>query len=112
MSLNAGNQLHLVFWDERKSQDYIQYWYTTKQTSASQMPYVPFPIEAAIFIETPVGDQNTVAQAPDQSSEELNRDLSSSLPASNPGAPILIAILPVLAIVSLVVLINLAKSRR
>ncbi len=118
MSINAGNQLHLVFWDERPSQQKIQYWYTSKQTSASPVPFLPFPTPSPTptLAATPdamsTGPKQTIAA----NASVLNQtpDLNKNQKSMNTGTgwPVIIATIPVFMLIGLIVVQKMARRSR
>lgn len=112
MALNTGNQLHVVFWDERPSRNMIQYWYTTKQTSASALELIPFPSPTAIAtLVRPTDNPDTLVAIP---TPTLDFDTSpeANKPIQSTGWPVIAAILPVALLVSVVLFVKINKLTR
>lgn len=108
MSLNQGNTLHVVFWDERPTQQITQYWYTVKQTSAPLVEPISFPtptseLQVRNGAGTPPPEIGSSASLSGNSTTQVEIDTQSKA-ASSPSLsstswPILIAILPVMILV-------------
>lgn len=112
MSLNGGNRLHTVFWDERPDQQFIQYWYTTKLTSASPIDLMPFPTPTAIPTRA-ISTQSANSGTPVITSTPLpgiENDLDP--PSESPALPIIIAVILVLLLVAVIIFIRISKLNR
>jgi hypothetical protein len=109
MALNAGNQLHVVFWDERLSRNVIQYWYTTKQTSASGLELIPFPTPTAIpTLARPTANPGGVV-AIATPTLDFDTGPEADRPIESTGWPVIAAILPVALLVGVVLFVKINK---
>ena len=111
MTINQGNRLHLVFWDERPSQQIIQYWYTTKQTSAGSTPLQPFPTPTISPTRHAVTNRTDASATNITPSPAFDLSSGPDTSSANPGWPILIAVLPVILIITSVVIFRLARLK-
>jgi hypothetical protein len=109
MALNAGNQLHVVFWDERLSRNVIQYWYTTKQTSASGLELIPFPTPTAMpTLARPTANPGGVV-AIATPTLDFDTGPEADRPIESTGWPVIAAILPVALLVGVVLFVKINK---
>jgi hypothetical protein len=112
MAINGGNKLHLVFWDEQSNQQFIQYWYSTKQTSAGPLDFKPFvsptpPAQATTNNESVVPTASISTPTP-----PFDDDAGIGIPTANPGWPILAAIMPVFILVGVIFLLKMSKLNK
>jgi hypothetical protein len=111
LAINQGNQLHLVFWDERPARQVLNYWYTTRQTSAAPIPPTPFPTRAAVSTPTPTPDQVSLPTIQPYLPEAQGNSSGSQGPA-NPIGPVLIGVLPAVLVLVIVFLLRYSVWRR
>lgn len=106
LTITNGNELHAVFWDDR-----ARLWHTSKTVDAAFIEPVsrPAPVlsEASVAIAT---------STPRQAVSQPAMDLSSAAPQpnalfNNPARALLPAVLAALAIIGLVLLIKVIRTR-
>lgn len=112
MTISQGNQLHTIFWEERPFQGTLQYWYTTKQTSASPTGLIPFPTPTTLPTHTPStlepgSNAARITPTPLLSDSE---DLTQM--GESPALPIVIAVVLVVLLVSVILIFRVASINR
>lgn len=109
MAVSEGNQLHAVFWDDRK-----RLWYTTKLTDAAPIPpktmdsEVVTPVPSPVALEAPA-DLTAIPTVEPVVREPLE---SPSRFSDNPGQLLLLSVTPVVIfVISILALQYYLKKR-
>ena len=112
MTISAGNQLQTVFWDERPAQQILQFWYTTKQTSASSSELISFPTQTA----TSTMDYKSTETVTDlimvTPSPPLIFSTDNTPPSRNTGMPIVVSAILVVILIGSVVGLQIRRTKR
>lgn len=107
MAVSAGNQLHVVFWDDRR-----RLWYTTKTTDAPHIPSIPFATEISNLggqtIETVAPVVNSSPRSITFTPVPGGTEVSVT---TSPLKGISMGVLPVILIVGGILLLQIMRKR-
>jgi hypothetical protein len=111
MAVNQGNRLHLVFWDSRPARQALDYWYTTRETSAAATALLPYPTSPPA--PTQAVFQSLAAQGkPTPTISSLNLGDIADRPFTSTGLPVMVGVAPILIFVIGLLLYATARARK
>lgn len=109
MAVSEGNQLHAVFWDDRK-----RLWYTTKMTDAAPMPPKTIDTEVVTPVQSPVASEASAALTAIPTVESVVREPieSPSRSSDNPGQLLLLSVAPVVIFIIGILALQYYQKKR